>query len=57
MYQTDGFDYVINYKKDKDNKATNALSRLPAATCSTLSLSQPQWDQDIIYSHESDISP
>ncbi|XP_026417103.1 uncharacterized protein LOC113312574 [Papaver somniferum] len=37
-----GFDYVIEYKKGLENQAIDALSRFPSASCSSLSLSQPQ---------------
>ncbi|XP_026439743.1 uncharacterized protein LOC113338565 [Papaver somniferum] len=49
-----GFDYVIRYKKSKDNQVVDELSRLPHASCFSLSLYQPQWSSDIISSYDSD---
>ncbi|XP_026398854.1 uncharacterized protein LOC113294691 [Papaver somniferum] len=49
-----GFDYVIKYKKGLENQVVDALSRFPTASGSSLTLSQPQWVQDIHSSYESD---
>lgn len=51
-----GLDYVIRYKKGLHNKAADALSRIPHsnADCLAISLSQPQWAQDIILRYAED---
>lgn len=51
-----GFDYVIRYKKGSDNIVADVLSRLPASdsSCHALTLTHPQWTEDLISSYESD---
>jgi len=49
-----GLQYQIVYRKGDDNKAADALSRMPAGDCSALSVAQPQWLQEVVASYASD---
>lgn len=51
-----GYDYDLRYRKGKDNKAADALSRvvLELASCSALSCVQPTWMQEVVDSYTQD---
>ena len=49
-----GLQYQIVYRKGVDNRAADALSRVPALQCSAVSVAQPQWLQEVAASYESD---
>jgi hypothetical protein len=56
-----GYDFVIEYKRGKENKVANALSRVfeepavPVATiCSLISFPSPTWLEELKLSYDSD---
>jgi hypothetical protein len=56
-----GYDFVIEYKRDKENKVADALSRVfeepavpVAATCSLISFPSPTWLEELKLSYDSD---
>jgi hypothetical protein len=53
-----GYDFVIEYKKGKENKVADALSRVfeepvvpMTATCSLISFPSPTWLEDLKLSY------
>jgi predicted ester cyclase len=55
-----GYDFTIEYKKGKENKVSDALSKvfedpgLPGPTCSLISFPTPTWLQELKLSYDSD---
>jgi hypothetical protein len=50
-----GYDYRIEYKKGRENKAADALSRAPnQASLQVLSSNVPKWITEVIDSYEND---
>ncbi|KAJ4759850.1 polyprotein [Rhynchospora pubera] len=52
-----GLDYIIEYKKGRDNKVVDALSRVPChqvAAVAAVSAVIPQWAQELAQSYEDD---
>jgi hypothetical protein len=55
-----GYDFTIEYKKGKENKVADALSRvfedpgLPGLTCSLISFPNPDWLQELKLSYTTD---
>jgi transposase InsO family protein len=49
-----GLQYRIVYKKGVDNGAADALSRAPVAQCTAISVSQPQWLEEVLQSYVGD---
>lgn len=51
-----GYDYELRYKKWKDNRVADALSRVPAeqAQLSALASVQPAWLQEVLDSYQGD---
>lgn len=51
-----GFDYVISYKKEKDNFAADALSRIPEnqVSCAHILINNCKWKEDLLQSFDTD---
>jgi hypothetical protein len=49
-----GLQYRIVYKKGVDNGAADALSRVPVAQCTAMTVCQPHWLQEVLQSYETD---
>jgi hypothetical protein len=51
-----GLQFKIVYKKGKENKAADALSRIPVVQAmQAISVVQPIWIQEVINSYETDV--
>lgn len=49
-----GLQYRIVYKKGVDNGAADALSRVPVAQCTAMTVCQPHWLHEVLQSYETD---